>query len=466
MASRFFVSLMTLVSLFCIQVADAKPVSQVDAPSIAVEAYTYFYPLVTMDVTRRQLTNIEAGKMVGRGPANQFSHMRAFPTADFREVVRPNFDTLYSSAWLDLTKEPVVLSVPDTDGRYYLMPMLDMWTDVFAAPGSRTSGTGAKNFAIVPLNWKGKLPKDLERIDAPTPFVWMIGRTQTNGPSDYAAVHKIQDGYKLTPLSQWGKKTGPKAQPFVADASVDMKTSPLIQVNRMTGQQFFSYAADLIKLNSPHHTDWSQVQRFKHIGIEQGREFDFTKLSKEVQAAIERAPVDALKIMQEKIPTLAKVVNGWQMNVDSMGVYGNFYLKRAIVAMVGLGANQPEDAIYPLAIASADGKPLDGNETYVIRFKKDQLPPVGAFWSITMYDSEGFQAANALNRFAIGDRDPLKYNSDGSLEIYLQHESPGKDKEGNWLPAPKGPLGVTMRLYQPDMKVLDGRWTPPAIETR
>jgi hypothetical protein len=184
-----------------------------------------------------------------------------------------------------------------------------------------------------------------------------------------------------------------------------------------------------------------------------------------VKAGLERAVVDGLKLMEAKLPTLAKVVNGWQMNTDTMGVYGNFYLKRAIVAMVGLGANQPADAIYPMCVADAQGKPLEGASKYILHFNKTELPPVEAFWSITMYDHEGFQVANKLNRFAIGDRDELKYNADGSLDIYIQHESPGVDKESNWLPGPaKGTLGVTMRLYAPKPEALDGRWNPPAVK--
>ena len=171
-------------------------------------------------------------------------------------------------------------------------------------------------------------------------------------------------------------------------------------------------------------------------------------------------------MMKNTIPTLAAVVNGWQMNTNSMGAYGNFYMKRAIVAMIGLGANQPEDAIYPLIISDADGNPIEGGKRYVLHFSKAELPPVDAFWSVTMYDEVGFQIANELNRFAIGDRDALKYNTDGSLDIYIQHESPGGDKESNWLPSPAkgGPLGVTMRLYAPKPQALDGRWVPPAIK--
>ncbi len=434
-----------------------------EANEIAIEAYHYFYPLISMEVTRKVTTNVPAGIKPGLGPMNQFHHFRAYPTAEFREVVRPNFDTLYSSCWLDLTREPMVVSAPNTNGRYYLLPMLDMWTDVFASPGKRTSGTQAGHFAVVGPGWTGKLPQGVERIDAPTAHVWIIGRTQTNGPADYAAVHKVQDSYAITPLSQWGSKA--EAPKFTPDPSVDMKTPPLVQINTMPAEKYFALAAELMKANPPHASDWSQITRLKRIGIEPGNSFNFAKADPVVQAALQRAPAEGMKLMKEKLPSLARVVNGWQMNTDTMGVYGNYYLKRAIVAMVGLGANQPEDAIYPLNIVDADGKPMEGEHRYVFHFNKEELPPVNAFWSITMYDAEGFQVANKLNRFAIGDRDALKYNADGSLDIYIQHETPDADKESNWLPAPaKGQIGITMRLYAPKQQALDGRWNPPAVK--
>ncbi len=250
--------------------------SEQEAGEIGVNAYLYLYPLVTMDVTRRQMTNIESGKKPGYGPMNEFAHVREYPPADMKVVVRPNFDTLYSIAWLDLVKEPLILSVPDTDGRYYLMPLLDMWTDAFAVPGKRTTGTEAGDYAVVPDGWKGKLPKGVQRIDAPTPQVWIIDRTQTNGPDDYAAVHKVQDGFKLTPLSQWGKK--PKLVKAVIDPNVDMKTPPLEQVNQMSAAAYFKYAAEVMKVNPPHITDWSMVAQLKKIGIVAGKSFDYEKL--------------------------------------------------------------------------------------------------------------------------------------------------------------------------------------------
>jgi hypothetical protein len=184
-------------------------VAEQEARAIAADAYVYFYPLVTMDVTRKQLINTPPGGSGIGGPMNTFVNIPTFPTADMKAVVRPNFDTLYSSGWLDLTKEPLVVSVPDTGGRYYLLPMLDMWTDVFASPGWRTTGTQAGNFLLVPPGWSGSVPAGFTRLDAPTPYVWIIGRTKTDGPPDYDAVHKIQAGYKITPLSQWGQPAKP-----------------------------------------------------------------------------------------------------------------------------------------------------------------------------------------------------------------------------------------------------------------
>jgi hypothetical protein len=259
-------------------------------------------------------------------------------------------------------------------------------------------------------------------------------------------------------LSQWGKPATPVKVSI--DPSVDMKTPPLRQVNEMPMPRYFAYGAELMKANPPHVTDWSTLARMKRIGIEPGR-FDASKAD---QAALARGAASGLKLMLDKVSSLARVANGWSMNTDTMGVYGNYYLKRAIVAMVGLGANQVEDAIYPLNVSDADGKPVMAENKYVLRFTKAEMPPVDAFWSLTMYDAEGFQVANPINRFAIGDRDALKFGPDGSLELYIQHENPGPERESNWLPAPKsGALGLTMRLYAPRQEALDGRWNPPAI---
>jgi hypothetical protein len=432
-----------------------------EAQEIAVEAYIYLYPLVIMDATRQQMTNMAAGERPGFGPMSTFSHMRAFPPVEFKSVPWPNFDTLYSLAWLELTSEPVIVSVPDTGGRYYLLPLQDMWTDVFAVPGKRASGTQAGHFAVVPPGWQGELPAGVRRIDAPTPYVWIIGRTQTNGPGDYQAVNKVQDGYAVTPLSRWGQEPLP-VTPTI-DPAVDMTTPPVQQVHRMPAAAYFAHAAELLKLHRPHLTDWSILARLRRIGIEAGKSFDIETLDPQIKQALERGATAGLQAMQAKVPTLARLVNGWQVNTDSIGVYGNYYLKRATLAMIGLGSNPPEDAIYPLAFADGDGEPLNGDHDCVLHFDKQELPPVNAFWSVTLYDRDGFQVANPLNRCALGDRDPLGYNADGSLDLLIQHQSPGPEREANWLPAPRGPLALLMRLYEPRAEVLDGRWEPPGV---
>lgn len=424
-----------------------------DLRTLSYEAFVYFYPLVTMDVTRLQAFNSAPGSRPGFGPPNQFSHLREFPPAEFRSVVRPNFDTLYSIAWLDLSNGPVSLHADDTGDRFYMLPMLDMWSDVFANPGKRTTGTGPLDLVITGPGYTGQAPAGATVIAAPTPFVWLIGRTQTNGPDDYPAVHKIQDGFRIT---------GPQSA-IKPDPEYDVTTEPLKIVNGMSAIDYFSYAAELLRVNPPHATDFSILARLALLGIQHGEPFDAERFSAEQLVQIEQGRQHALADMLAAGPRLAASVNGWISLGEGMGVYGNNYFRRAVVALIGLGANPPEDAVYPLLASDADGSPVTGDNDYVIHFDAGKLPPVDAFWSITMYDADGFQVANELNRFAIGDRDPLRHNDDGSLDIYIQHENPGPQRADNWLPAPRGPIGVTMRLYAPRPEVITGGWSPPPV---
>jgi hypothetical protein len=355
----------------------------------------------------------------------------------------------------------VIVSAPDTGGRYYLLPMLDMWTDVFASPGWRTTGTLPVNFLIAPLSWQGKVPAGVERINSPTPYVWIIGRTKTDGPQEYDAVHKIQAGYKVTSLSRWGKPPVPMT--LKIDPEVDMKTPPKLQVDVMRAAQYFAYAAELIKVNPPHLTDEPILALMKRIGIEPGKKFEFKKLDPQVQRALADVPEAAQKLMAWKMESIARVANGWSMNTDTVGVYGNYYLKRALIARVGLGANLPEDAVYPMNLADSAGDPLDGAFRYWIHFEQGATPPVNAFWSVALYDTEGFQVANPINRFALGSWMPLKFNADGSLDLFIQNQSPDVDRTPNWLPAPKGPFNLLMRLYAPKTEVLTGQWNPTPV---
>jgi hypothetical protein len=231
----------------------------------------------------------------------------------------------------------------------------------------------------------------------------------------------------------------------------------------MPADKFFAYAAELLKVDSPHITDEPMIAQLKKIGIQPGESFDMDKADPVIRKALATAPAEAHQLMAWKFPTIARVTNGWSMNTETMGVYGNYYLKRAIITQWGLGANLPEDAIYPSNLGDETGKPLDGTNNYRLHFDKNNLPPVDAFWSLTPYDAEGFQIPNALNRFAVSNWMPFEYNPDGSLDLYFQNISPGKDKEANWLPAPKGPFNLLMRLYASRSEALTGKWNPPPV---
>ncbi|MET0672105.1 MAG: DUF1254 domain-containing protein [Microbacterium pygmaeum] len=429
-----------------------------DIKTLAHEAWTYLYPLVTMEVTRLQSTNVTERSGAMSGPANSFVHIREFPTAEFRAVVRPNFDTLYSSVWLDLTHGPQIVHMPDSGDRYYLLPMLDMWTDVFASPGKRTTGTGAQDYLITAPGWSGEVPDGVAHLSAPTPYVWIIGRTQTNGAHDYAAVGAFQDAMSIRPLDPADTFQAP------VDPSVDMTTEPLTLVNALSAVDFFTWAAKLLAANPPHPTDFSILARIANLGIVPGQPFDASRFDADGLAELQAGATEALHELMATLPRLGTHAHGWASYLDTMGVYGNFYLKRAIVALVGLGANPVEDAIYPLLVTDADGDRPVGGTDYVLHFEQDELPPVSAFWSLTMYDEEGYQVANEIDRYAIGDRDELVYNADGSLDLYMQHVNPGPDKVANWLPSPaSGTLGVTLRLYAPKPAALTAEWAPPAV---
>ncbi len=436
--------------------------SEDQAFQLGIEAYIYGYPLILMDITKALSTTVSAPQGF-KAPINQFAHLRAFPDASFTAVVSPNADTLYSAAWLDLSSEPMVLSVPDTKGRYYLMPMLDAWTNVFASPGKRTTGTGKGDFAIVAPDWTGKLPDGVQKIQSPTAIVWLIGRTQTNGKADYEAVHAIQDQYQLTPLSQWGKTYQPPTNVPIAEG-IDPQTAPVEQVKNLDAATFFSRMSTLMKDNPPAPEDKEMVQKLAEIGIMQGEDFNFQSLDPAVVKGLERS----VKAGQEKVVAdgkspKAEVKNHWLMTYD-LGNYGTNYLHRAGVAWVGLGANLPEDAIYPMIRVDEEGNLLTGEHRYVIHFEPNEIPPVNAFWSITMYNNQQFFVDNPLNRYAIGDRDHLSFNDDGSLDIYIQHESPDKNQESNWLPSPSDSFNLIMRLYSPKTAVLDKKWCPPPVK--
>jgi len=319
---------------------------------LGVQAYIYAYPMVMMEMTRRASTNVESP---GRGgaPMNQFVHVRRFPDHNFKKVVRSNVDTLFSVAWFDVSHEPQILSIPAISGRYYVLSMHDMWTDVFAAPGSRTSGVEAANFGIVGPGWKGRLPEGVERLDAPTKMGWIIGRFRSGGGPDFKNVHGLQDKISFVPLSHWSK--GRQGKAYTPPAAVplntgwDMTKRPPVQVQQMSAAEYFELFSKLINVHGSHENDWNMLKLLEQVGIIVGEEFEFSKLSKATRTALQKASRDASKIIDEKKSRSGELLNGWQLAYEFIGNYGTSYLQRANIARIGLGANVPGDAIYPIS---------------------------------------------------------------------------------------------------------------------
>jgi hypothetical protein len=430
---------------------------------LATDAYIYGYPLITMEMTRRIMTNVAAPEG-NRGPMGQFIRAREYPNSSFRDVTAPNADTLYTTAWIDVGNEPWVLSIPDMKGRYFLAPMLDGWTNVFQVPGKRTTGTGAQTYAISGPGWSGALPAGVKEYKSPTSIVWILGRIYCTGtPEDYAAVHAQQDQFQLVPLSAYGKTY--TVAPGKVDPAIDMKTAVREQVNRMDAVAYFTLLAQLMKTNPPANADAAALARFAKIGLVPGKDFDASKLNADFAKRIPEIAFDRI-MLQFKINKDVQHTNGWNFTTKT-GLYGTDYLMRALVTAIGLGANRPQDAVYPTSLKDAHDDTYDGANKYVVHFEKGQTPPVEGFWSITMYDAQYFFVANPINRYSISPRQNLKSNADGSIDLYVQKDSPGADKDSNWLPAPAGKFILMLRMYWPNESgpsILDGTWTIPEVK--
>jgi hypothetical protein len=426
-----------------------------------IQTYLYGFPLVMMDFTKDQGTAVPtAGEITA--PINQFAVMTKYPDASFRAVVRTGLDTLFATAWADLEKEPMVLSVPDTQGRYYVIALFDMWSNVFTSIGKRNTGTGAANFLIAGPGWQGTAPANVKQVfRSPTRFVWVNAQMQSDGPKGYGLVNPLQKQYKLTPLSAWGRPYTPPATVPVA-AGVDTKTPPAEQVKRMDAGSFFGRLASLMKDNPPAADDASMVEKMKALGIEPGKDFDINKLSPTQARALRRA-MGAFALLEKGVKKLT-TENGWIVIPKNFANYGTDYMTRAGIALIGLGGIRPDDVVYPTAFLDGENKPLDGVNRYVLHFDKGQMPPTSATWSVSMYDPQGYYVPNAINRYNLAKWMPLKYNADGSLDMYIQATSPGADKEANWLPTPaSGPFSLTVRNYWPTEAVLDGTYKLPPV---
>jgi hypothetical protein len=430
---------------------NAQSPSPAEVQEMAERAYIYAYPLVLLQATMAPI------------PPNHLVHVSAFPDASFRLIVRPNADTLYTNAWIDVSKEPMLLHVPDSGGRFYLLQFMDAWTETFADPGKRTTGTTEAWFAITGPGWHGELPPHVTRLDAPTNQVWLLGRTQTNGASDYDNVHAFQHGMRLVPLSQYpgeDEKPGPVSGTRQPPAG----PTPPQRVKAMDPVEFFAAFANAMRKNPPHADDEPIVAQLAQIGLVPGQEFDASKLTPEQTASLKAGVQAAMAHLETFVSTGAAHKPGWTSFQGTIGRYGTNYMARAVTARVAVGANPAEDAVYMSDSTDADGRPLNGSMRYRMHFAASQLPPVLAFWSVTGYDKDGYFIANPINRYAIGDRDKMKFNPDGSLDLYIQAQDPGPDGQSNWLPSGAGPFNLTLRLYWPKPAVLDGSWHPPAVE--
>lgn len=446
----------------------ANALTAEEAKAIAMDAYVYGYSLITTEVTRVQMTNVDKADGL-RGPMGQFMNVKRYPPADYRGVSAPNADTLYSIAWIDLGKEPTVFSHPDMGSRYYLFPMYSLWMPVIESAGTRTTGEKAEKFLLTGPGWEGTVPAGMTQIKSPTRYMLILGRTYADGTEqDYKAVNALQEQFSLRPLSQFGKHdwtfTPPPVNP---DPGFAMTDKPQDVILKLGTKGYFDMMGRLMcKDAPPAPQDAPIIAKMAQIGIVPCKEFDLAALDQATQDALKNLPQEALDKIAAHRASLGRVADGWV--ISEVGAYGTDYMKRAVVGAFGWPANLDKDAVYPYTEVDSTGAPLTGAHKYTLTFAKGQEPPVDGFWSITMYeiDQGWWFAPNPLNKFTVSPRNNPVRNADGSLTLYFQNESPGKDKEANWLPAPKGPFLPMIRMYWPKVtkpSILDGTWIPPRI---
>lgn len=460
MVMRILAAMLAAVSLL------AAPAVRAATPAeLAAQAYVYAYPLVLTDATRAASLSSPVATNI---TPNRFLHIPILANATFRTVVRPNVDTIYSTAWVDVRNEPVLMTVPSSGGIYYVIQCMDAWTNVFAAPGTRTQGDAARTYAIVGPGWQGSLPDGIERLQAPTAMVWIIGRIDANRKGALGAAQAYQQKLDLRPLSRAGDAAFDAARPTQRMAAAPARTTPKDQVAGMAARDFFARFATLLADNPPTAADAPFVARvLAPLGLDRGR-LDWDALTPERRDALERGAVQALAALRAAGRAgRSQAVNGWTGLGDgklALGDYGTDYPVRAAVALLGLGANLPADAVYLNAAVDQRGAELEGGKAYTLIFPPGATPPARAFWSITLYDREGYLLDAAGGRHAIKGGDDLVHEADGALILRLQPGDPGGTGSRNWLPTPAaGRFELSMRIYWPETRVLDGHWRPPAV---
>ncbi|UYL08505.1 DUF1214 domain-containing protein [Bdellovibrio sp. SKB1291214] len=445
------------------QAQEVSPARDSALKRIAAETYIYAYPLVVMATTREVMTAVpRPGKE--KAPLNQLANRRLLPNENSSETY-PETDTLGSVAWLDVSKEPVVVSWPHPGNRFVLFSLISAWGEVFAAPGTRTVGSQKKSFIITGPYWKGAVPSSMQRIISPTNSVWMVGRVQVNGLSDYDGIYAFQDQMKITPLSRISKKAI-KASPVPFNIDVDSRTPILEQVENMDARVFFATFVAELKNNPPAQTDGAIISKMAALGMFPDKVFQYDQLPAHVKEALNSgyfAGQESFAKFQRGTPNL-RMANGWGHPILA-GRYGTNYQVRALMTKLGLETAAPQDMTLAQAMVDRRGERLNGGFKYLLKFPKDKLPPVQGFWSVSLYNTRKFFVPNSLNRFALTGSEGLKKNTDGSIDIYVQAVSPGKSLESNWLPAPANEdFSLVMRMYWPRQSVLDGTWKIPALE--
>lgn len=422
---------------------------------LGLNAYLWGSTLVRMEQISRMYTDVSEPQpdTSYRAPLNEFGHARRLSTPSDLDMPSANRDTLYSSAVLDLSQEPIVLTVPDVSDRYFVINMFDMWHNLFEYVGTRETGQIGKSMLIVPPGWQAQreIPRELTVIEAPTSKVWLWGRTQVFGEQDYAKAHAVQDQYQLSSLSEYlGEKPVNKIKPL--SPRPGQVGDPL---------RFFEELGEYLKENPVEERQQAMLGQFEKIGLS-AEGFDRSKISPKTLTTLISA-IDAGKQMvlaQQANPAALEMKDGWvyAFNLDG---FGDDNAMRALIAHPYLGGQGAKEAIYPMAAMDKNGAPLSGNNDYSLTFDKE--PPVGAFWSVTVYDMETkMLVENSIQRYSISDQTPLKKRADGSFTLKLTHNKP--NESSNWLPTPEGNFYILTRLYVPSKSILNMEWTVPGIE--
>lgn len=426
-----------------------KPTAHETDAQLATDAYVWGFPLVVTERTLQSLARL--------APVDGLTFQPARSNVSTRTVVAPNTDTLYAVAPLDLRGEPYVLTVPQITDRYYVFQFLSAYTDSFAYVGTRATGGRAGSWAITPPGWHGTLPAGVTRIESPTPQLLMLGRFVVTDDADVARVHELGRRITLQPLSAVAHTApAPPPPPIGTPAGTPQSVAA-------AGIRFFDELGDALAVNPPLDArERATLGGFAKLGVGPGRHPSTQVHDARVRDALTKAVEAGERRITDAGAHATHASNGWVTSTD-VGTYDHDALQRAVVAKVGWGANIPAEAVYAHSTGDTAGEPYDGGHDYVIHFDAGALPPVKAFWSITLYGPDSFFVANPIDRYAIGDRTPgLEHGAGGSLDVYVRHDPP-PGHEPNWLPAPAGPFYLSMRLYLPGAAVLDGTYRYPVV---